>query len=196
MSSSSSSRCSSSASLASTALSVSSSSCSSIDSSLWKTEELYISNETTVLIPTSPVSFAISQKCLGLKSDLEKERAEVRNLTKKLEKAQLEESILNQKLDIAELEKMDIYNDLVKNEKEMKAKSRRIDGLKAHICSVEELFKKQQKEIDMLRAAQEQKKDIQKPWNYGESCCRFVEVKKNETSLQKTCDKKEGFNGH
>ncbi|EFO93294.1 hypothetical protein CRE_13848 [Caenorhabditis remanei] len=128
----------------------------------------------------------------SLKTDFEKEKAEVQNLKKKLEKVQLEESILNQKLDIAELEKMYIYNDLVKNEKEMKAKNMKIDELKSHIRFAKELFKKQQKDIEMLRATQQQKKKNQKSLNHGKSCWRFVRnIEKNETSLQKTCDKKE-----
>ncbi|KAF1758813.1 hypothetical protein GCK72_015273 [Caenorhabditis remanei] len=132
---------------------------------------------------SSSSSSAISS-VLGLKTDLEKKRAEVQNLKEKLKKVQLEESILNQKLDIGEFEKIEIYNDLVKNEKEMKAKNMRIDELKSHIRSAEKLFKKQQKEIDMLRAAQEQKKENQKLCSYGESCWRFVQnIEKNENSI-------------
>ncbi|EFP12142.1 hypothetical protein CRE_03339 [Caenorhabditis remanei] len=121
----------------------------------------------------------------GLKMDLEKEKKVVQDLKEQLNSAELKNSIISQKMDIVECEKVEIYNDLVRNENEMKCQDMEIDQLEAGIRMAEKLLKEQKEQLEELRGIQEK----EKPWNYKESWELHQSVKKNE----KTCEK--GFYG-
>ncbi|KAF1759522.1 hypothetical protein GCK72_015989 [Caenorhabditis remanei] len=101
----------------------------------------------------------------GLKMDLETERNEIQKLTEQLNNAELKNSIISQKMDIVECEKVEIYNDLVRNENEMKCQDMEIDQLEAWIRMAEKLLKEQKEQLEELRAIQEK----EKPWNYNMS---------------------------
>ncbi|KAF1759510.1 hypothetical protein GCK72_015977 [Caenorhabditis remanei] len=137
--------------------------------------------------PSAPpkTDFKESWKIQGLKMDLETERKEIQNLQEQLKNAELKNSIISQKMDIVECEKVEIFNDLVRNENEIKCQDMEIDQLEAGIRMAEKLLKEQKEQLEELRGNQKK----EKIWNYKESWELHQSVKKNE----KTCEK--GFYG-
>ena len=137
--------------------------------------------------PSTPMKTDLGEswEIQGLKMDLEKEKKVVQDLKEQLNSAELKNSIISQKMDIVECEKVEIYNDLVRNENEMKCQDMEIDQLEAGIRMAEKLLKEQKEQLEELRAIQKK----EKIWNHKESWELHQSVKKNE----KTCEK--GFYG-